>query len=149
MKLTHKLFLIVVTGFLLLACDAFDIQAQDRPRDARPRMSPPTPTPTPLPTPAPQVRIRKGSRVQFAPGIYGAIRWKKEYGFPSTDGGRTPNKALNCTAFRVQATVQEGGATGPFGKAKTIGYFGTQSEPTEENGYYVCSYSLADRSQDF
>jgi len=76
------------------------------------------------------------------------LSWKKDYGFPSTDGGRTPNKALNCTAFRVLATVQEG-EPNTFGRAKNIGYFGTQNEPTEENGYYICSYSLADQSRDF
>ena len=144
MKLTHKLFLIVATSLLLLACTEFDIQAQDQPRDARPRMSPPTPTPTPLPAPT---RGRGGSKAQHVDGIYGAIRWKKEYGLPSIDGGRTPDKATNCTAIRVQATVQEGTA-GPFGKAVDVGYIALQNEPTEENGYYICSYSINDRNHD-
>src|SRR6266853_6313605 len=102
-KLTYKLFLIVAIGFLLLACATFDIQAQDQPRDMRPRMSPPTPTPLPTST-----RGRVGSKAQHVDEINGAIRWKKEYGLPSIDGGRTPDKATNCTAIRVQATVQEG-----------------------------------------
>ena len=146
LKLTHKLFLIVGTGLLLLACAGLDIQAQDQPPDARARMSPPSPTPTPLPTPNPQAPIRKGSKVQF-PGIYGRIRWKKEYGLPSIDGGRTPDKATNCTAIRVQATVQEG-TLGPFGKAVDVGYIALQNEPTEEDGYYICSYSITDRNND-
>src|SRR5437016_9002337 len=112
-KSTYRLRFIVAAGFLLLACAGLDIQAQDQPRDARPRMSPPTPTPTPLPT---STRGRVGSKAQHVDGVYGAIRWKKEYGLPSIDGGRTPDKATNCTAIRVQATVQEGTA-GPFGKA--------------------------------
>ena len=151
LKSTHRLFLIVAAAFLLLACAALDIQAQQQPPNARVRRSAPTPTSTPQPPPS-RGRvisdIRQGPKGQFAPGIFGRISWKKDYGFPSTDGGRTPNKALNCTAFRVEATVQEG-APNTFGKAKNIGYFGTQNEPTEENGYYICSYSLSDQSQDF
>jgi len=142
-KLTYKLFLIVAIGFLLLACAAFNLQAQ-QPRDARPRMFPPTPTPTPLPT---STRGRVGSKAQHVDEINGAIRWKKEYGLPSIDGGRTPDKATNCTAIRVQATVQESTA-GPFGKAVGVGYIGLQNEPTEENDYYVCSYSITDRNHD-
>jgi hypothetical protein len=141
-KLTRKLFLIVVAGSLLLACAAFGIQAQDQPRDARARKSPPTPTPLPAPT-----RGRVGSKAQHVDEINGAIRWKKEYGLPSIDGGRTPDKATNCTAIRVQATVQEGTA-GPFGKAVGVGYIALQNEPTEENGYYICSYSITDRNHD-
>ena len=142
LKVTHHLLLIAVGGFLLLACAAFLIQAQEKPPDARARRSPPTPAPTPNP----QAPIRKGSKVQF-PGIYGRIRWKKEYGLPSIDGGRTPDKATNCTAIRVQATVQEG-APGTFGKAVNVGYIGLQNEPTEENGYYICSYSITNRNND-
>ena len=144
LKYRHRLFLIVAAGFLLLACAGLDIQAQDQPRDARPRMSPPTPTPTPLPTPT---RGRVGSKAQHVDRIYGAIRWKKEYGLPSIDGGRTPDKATNCTAIRVQATVQEG-TLGPFGKAVSVGYIALQNEPTEEDGYYICSYSITDRNND-
>jgi hypothetical protein len=140
MKLTHKLFLIVAVGFVLVAWAAFHIHAQAQPRDARPRMSPPTLTPTPTPIP----QSRKGPR---RPGIYGAIRWKKEYGLPSIDGGKTPDKATNCTAIRVKATVQEG-APGTFGKAVDVGYIGLQNEPREENGYYICSYSITDRNND-
>jgi hypothetical protein len=89
--------------------------------------------------------LKQGPRVEFGEGIYGAIRWKKEYGLPSTDGGRTPNKALNCTAFRVEATVQEG-APGTLGQATSVGYWTVQNEPTEENGYYICRYSITDRN---
>jgi hypothetical protein len=79
--------------------------------------------------------------------VLGKIRWKKEYGLPSIDGGMTPDKATNCTAIRVQATVQEG-APGTFGKAVNVGYITLQNEPTEENGYYTCSYSITDRNND-
>jgi hypothetical protein len=151
LKLTPRLFSIVAAGFLLLAGAALDIQAQEQPPDARARRSPPTPTPTPQP-PLRRGRvnegIKQGPNVQFAAeGIYGAIRWKKEYGLPSIDGGRTPDKATNCTAIRVQATVQEG-ASGTFGKAVNVGYIPLQNEPTEENGYYICSYSITDRNHD-
>ena len=142
-KIQGKPLLMISSAFLLLACAAFDIRAQQQPPGERARRL--TPTPTPLTTPTPQVtppkdgrvtgRIRQRAKVQLAAGIYGAIRWKKEYGLPSTDGGQTPNKALNCTAFRVQATAQEG-APGTFGRPQNVGYFGTQNEPTEENGYY-------------
>jgi hypothetical protein len=147
LKITNRLFLIVARGSFLLACAAFAIQAQQPPPGERVRRPTSQPTPTPQ-APLKRGRVIGGARAQLAKGIYGAIRWKKEYGLPSTDGGQTPNKALNCTAFRVQATVQEG-APGTFGSPRNVGYFGTQNEPTEENGYYVCSYSLADQSGDF
>lgn len=79
--------------------------------------------------------------------IQGTIRWKKEYGLPSIDGGRTPDKATNCTAIRVQATVQEG-TPGRFGSAVNVGYIALQNEPTENGGYYTCSYSITDRNND-
>lgn len=149
LKFTHKLFLSVAAGFLLLACSAFGINAQEKPPGERVRRSAPAPTPTPQPT-LPRGGgviggIRQGPKGQFAPGIYGAIRWKKEYGLPSTDGGQTPNKALNCTAFRVTVTVQEG-TPGTFGQASSVGYWTVQNEPTEENGYYICRYSVTDRN---
>ncbi len=148
LKITHRLFLIVATGFLLLACAAFHIQAQQRPPDGRVRRSAPTPTPTPTPQPPPRrgrviSDIKQGPKVPVTEGIYGAIRWRKEYGLPSTDGGQTPNKALNCTAFRVGGTVQEG-TPGTFGQTRSVGYWAVQSEPTEENGYYICRYSVTD-----
>jgi hypothetical protein len=80
--------------------------------------------------------------VRVGTGIYGAIRWKKELGLPSTDGGQTPNRSLNCTAFRVIATVQDLAT----GKPEAAGYSMIQNEPTEENGYFVCRYSFTDRN---
>lgn len=96
----------------------------------------------------PQPRSPIESRVKIkTSSIQGKIRWKKEYGLPSIDGGRTPDKATNCTAIRVKATVQEG-VPGTFGKTVNVGYIALQNEPTEENGYYVCSYSITDRNND-
>lgn len=131
-SLRPKLLFRMVSLFLLAACAVFNIRAQDAPPGG------PGQRPTPTPPPIPHNRVR-------ARGIYGTIRWKKEYGLPSTDGGTTPNKALNCTAFRVDATVQEG-TPGTFGKASSIGYWTVQNEPTEENGYYICRYSITDRN---
>lgn len=145
LKFTHKPFLIVAAGFLLLACSAFAVNAQEKSPGARVRRPAPTPTPTPQPALPKPGGVRQGPKGQFAEGIYGAIRWKKEYGLPSTDGGQTPNKALNCTAFRVTVTVQEG-APGTFGQASSVGYWTIQNEPTEENGYYICRYSVTNRN---
>ncbi len=143
----HKVFPTVTLALLLLAGAALKVDAQDAPPGSR---RTPRTTATPMPTPAPNTRakIRQTGQTQFAPGIFGSIRWKQEYGLPSTDDGATPNKSLNCTAFRVQATVQEG-APGTFGRSEPVGFFGTDSEPKLENGYYVCNYSLADKSQNF
>jgi hypothetical protein len=91
------------------------------------------------------IERRVGTRASITNGIYGVIKWKRAYGFPSTDGGLTPNKALNCTAFRVLVTTQEG-APGTFGQATAVGYWTVQNEPSEENGYYVCKYSVTDRN---
>jgi hypothetical protein len=146
-KLTRKLFLVIAPAILLLACSEFSAPAQDKPPGSQ-RRARTTPTPTPSPvTPLPNSRekIRQAGKAQFDPGIFGLIRWKMEYGLPSTDGGRTPNKALNCTAFRVEATVQEG-PSGTFGQSSSVGYSTIQNEPTEENGYYVCRYSVTDRN---
>ena len=146
-KLTRKLLLMIAPAVLLLAYSGFSIHAQDKPAGSqRPPRATPTPTPSPV-TPLPNSRdkIRQAGKTQFDPGIFGQIRWKMEYGLPSTDGGRTPNKALNCTAFRVEATVQEG-APGTFGQTNSVGYWTVQNEPTEDNGYYVCRYSITDRN---
>ena len=146
-KLTQKLLLTIATAVLLLAGSVFNIYAQDKPAGSQrtPRATP-TPSPTPLsPLPNSRSKIRQVGKTQFDPGIFGLIRWKIEYGLPSTDGGRTPNKALNCTAFRVETTVQEG-TPGTFGQASSVGYWTIQNEPTEENGYYVCRYFVTDRN---
>ncbi len=146
-KPTHKLLLTIAPAVLLLACSVFNIHAQDKPAGSErtPRATP-TPSPTPLsPLPNSRSKIGQAGKTQFDPGIFGLIRWKIEYGLPSTDGGRTPNKALNCTAFRVETTVQEG-TPGTFGQASSVGYWTVQNEPTEENGYYVCRYSVTDRN---
>ncbi|MFL6229125.1 MAG: hypothetical protein ACJ741_10130 [Pyrinomonadaceae bacterium] len=144
----------ILCGLLLLAGGtAFGVRAQERPPGARRPTPTPTPQATPTPTSAPlrrvggdvAERVGQGGQAFLTAGIYGAIRWKKEYGLPSTDGGQTPNKSLNCTAFRVDVTVQEG-APGTFGKATSVGYWTVQNEPTEENGYYVCRYSVTDRN---
>lgn len=144
LRFTHRLFLVVAAGILLLAGAVFAAHAQQLPPGGKVRRPTSAPTPTPTPQP-PLTRGRVGSKAQLADGIYGAIHWKKEYGLPSTDGGRTPNKALNCTAFRVTVTVQEG-APGTFGQASSVGYWTVQNEPTEENGYYTCHYSVTDRN---
>jgi hypothetical protein len=146
-KLTRKLLLMIAPAVLLLAGSGFSIHGQDKPAGSQrtPRATP-TPTPSPVtPFPNSRAKIRQAGKTQFDPGIFGQIRWKTEYGLPSTDGGRTPNKALNCTAFRVEATVQEG-PSGTFGQSSSVGYSTIQNEPTEENGYYVCRYSVTDRN---
>jgi hypothetical protein len=144
-KTRHKLFLAIAPA-VFLACSVVNIHAQDKPAGSE---RTPRPSPTPVPKARPpltnsRARIEAGKN-QFDPGIFGLIRWKIEYGLPSTDGGGTPNKALNCTAFRVEATVQEG-APGTFGQANSVGYWTVQNEPTKENGYYVCRYSITDRN---
>lgn len=103
------------------------------------------PAPTP-PRISPNERVRQ--RPQFSRGIFGKISWKIDYGFPSTTGGTSPAKELNCTAFRVMATVQTG-APGSFGNTENVGFFATDPAPAEVNGYYVCNYKLADTNQDF
>jgi hypothetical protein len=145
--LTRKFLFAIVAAVLLLAGAGLTIHAQDKPAGSQrtPRVTP-TPSPTPLsPLPNSRSKINQAGRNQFDPGIFGVIRWKAEYGLPSTDGGRTPNKALNCTAFRVEATVQEG-PSGTFGQSSSVGYWTIQNEPTEENGYYICRYSVTDRN---
>jgi len=144
---THRGVLVIALSLLSWAGAALKANAQEAPTGSR--RSPRTPA-TPAPTPAPPYtsKIKRADKTQFAPGIFGTIRWKQEYGFPSIDGGLTPAKSLNCTAFRVQATVQMG-APGTFGRSESVGFFGTDNEPSLENGYYVCNYSLADKSQDF
>jgi hypothetical protein len=145
-QLRHKTFLAIAPAVLLLAYLAVNIEAQDKPAGSD-RVQRPSPTPVPksrLPITNSRAKIREAGKT-LDPGIFGLIRWKVEYGLPSTDGGRTPNKALNCTAFRVEATVQEG-TPGTFGRANSVGYWTVQSEQTEENGYYVCRYSITDRN---
>jgi hypothetical protein len=145
--LTRKFLFAIVPAVFLLACSVIRISAQDKPAGSQrtPRATP-TPSPTPLsPLPNSRSKINQGGRNQFDPGVFGVIRWKAEYGLPSTDGGRTPDKALNCTAFRVETTVQDG-PSGTFGKSSSVGYWSVQNEPTEENGYYVCHYSVTDRN---
>jgi hypothetical protein len=146
-KHTRRLLLMIAPALLLLACSGFSIHAQDKPAGSQrtPRATP-TPTPSPVtPLPNSRAKIKQAGKTQFDPGIFGQIRWKIEYGLPSTDGGRTPNKALNCTAFRVETTVQEG-PSGTFGQSSSVGYWTIQNEPAEENGYYVCHYSVTDRN---
>jgi hypothetical protein len=142
LKLTGRLLLVTASVFLLM-CLALSFSAQAAPSGGQ------DPKPTPQPTRNKNGKlidvIKQGTKVSISEGIYGAIRWKKEYGFPSTDDGKTPNKALNCTAFRVTATVQEG-APGTFGQATAVGYWTVQNEPSEENGYYVCRYSITNRN---
>jgi hypothetical protein len=137
-----KGFLIFTScALLLLTCMAISVSAQN-------------PQPTPnindpvMRFPSDRSRSPTESRAKiFITSILGKIRWKKEYGLPSIDGGVTPDKATNCTAIRVQATVQEG-APGTFGKAVNVGYITLQNEPTEEGGYYICKYSISDRNND-
>jgi hypothetical protein len=143
-KFTRKLLLMIAPAVLLAACSGFSVHAQDKPAGSQ-RTPRTTPTPAPTPLPNSREKIRQAGRARFEPGIFGVIRWKVEYGLPSTDGGRTPNKALNCTAFRVETTVQDG-PSGTFGQSSSVGYWTIQNEPTEENGYYVCHYSVTDRN---
>jgi hypothetical protein len=143
-KFTRKLFLMIAPAVLLAACSGFSVHAQDKPAGSQ-RTPRTTPTPAPTPLPNSREKIRQAGRARFEPGIFGVIRWKIEFGLPSTDGGRTANKALNCTAFRVTVTVQEG-TPGTFGQASSVGYWTIQNEPTEENGYYICRYSVTDRN---
>ena len=131
---------LLALAILLLAYATLDARAQG-------------PQPTPnindpvMRLPSDSIRATKTPRVFLATSVVGKIRWKKEYGLPSIDGGRTPDKATNCTAIRVQATIQVG-APGTFGRAENVGYIALQNEPTEENGYYVCSYSISNRNND-
>lgn len=146
-RLTRIFFFAIGPAILFLACSVISISAQDKPAGSqRATRAMPTPSPTPLsPLPNSRSKINQAGRNQFDPGIFGVIRWKAEYGLPSTDGGRTPNKALNCTAFRVETTVQDG-PSGSFGQSSSVGYYTIQNEPTEENGYYLCRYSVTDRN---
>ncbi|MEO6393469.1 MAG: hypothetical protein ABIP75_16590 [Pyrinomonadaceae bacterium] len=137
----------VALGTLILAISigcAFGLGPKEPTAHA---MNPPATSPTP-PVRSPTDRVRQRPRTQFNPGIFGKISWKIEYGFPSIDGGVTQAKELNCTAFRVNATVQEG-APGTLGTARSVGYFGTDAAPAQVNGYYVCNYTLPDKNQDF
>src|SRR6266436_3781490 len=89
-KPIHKLLLTITPVALLLACSVFNIHAQDKPAGSER-----TPRATPAATPVPpltnsRAKIRQAGKTQFDPGIFGLIRWKIEYGLPSTDGGRTP-----------------------------------------------------------
>jgi hypothetical protein len=154
LKFRHKQLFILTASALLLMCMALNLKAQDAPLGGTARGPHPTTTPTPQSTPSNGGRtvgkpviggLNQRAKNRLAEGIYGVIRWKKEYGLPSTDGGATPNKSLNCTAFRVDTSVQEG-APGTFGKANPVGYWTIQNEPTEENGYYICRYSTTNRN---
>lgn len=136
-----RFLLLAINSILLLTCLAISSSAQ-------------TPQPTPnindpvMRFPGDKVRSPTESRARIlTTSVTGKIRWKKEYGLPSIDGGSTPDRATNCTAIRVMATVQEG-APGTFGKAVNVGYIALQNEPTEENGYYTCGYSITDRNND-
>lgn len=128
----HKVLFQIASIFLLSACAIAVVRAQDSP--------PGGPRQRPTPTPAPTSSNRGNTR-----GIYGAIRWKKEYGLPSTDDGQTPNKSVNCGAFRVEATVRDE-AGGAFGQPRAVGYYIIQNEPTEDNGYFICRYSFTDQN---
>lgn len=143
-QLTHKI-LSTIASVVLSAYAAFNLHAQERPPGPRP-----TPKATPVtksfpPLGNPRIIVKQASKTQLNPGIFGSIRWKKEYGFPSIDGGATPDKNLNCGAFRVEATVQEG-APGTFGSPQSVGYYLIQNEPTEDNDYYICRYSFTDQN---
>jgi hypothetical protein len=131
-------FLFVVG--LCVVATAVDVAAQSKRK--------PTTTTTQSPRIDTQVKAKQPPNVQFSAGIYGKISWPIAMGFPSITGGASPAKELNCTAFRVQATVQVASG-GPFGTTTNVGYFGTDPEPAQINGYYVCKYSLADTNHDF
>ncbi|HEY0324285.1 MAG TPA: hypothetical protein VGC66_25285 [Pyrinomonadaceae bacterium] len=134
-------FLLFITSTLLLFT-SMAVSASAQKTEPTPNINDPV-----MRFPSDSIKATKNNKVFLTTSIVGKIRWKKEYGLPSIDGGRTPDKATNCTAIRVQATVQEG-APGTFGKAVNVGYIGLQNEPTEENGYYTCSYSITDRNND-
>lgn len=153
MKVSRLIALVI----LLLTYSALDVRAQ---------RTEPTPRPEDrtLIIPKDGILINPNDRIVVTPndrviinsdpirallndGITGIIRWRKSYGLPSIDGGRTPDRATNCTAIRVTATVQRG-APGTFGKAEYVGYIELQNEPTEEEGYYTCKYSITDRNHD-
>jgi len=143
---------IVCALLLLTGGAALGIRGQERPPTGRRPTATATPTPVPTPQATPLKHtgrvtdaIGRGGQSVLTAGIYGTIRWKKEFGLPSTDSGQTPNKALNCAAFRVESNVQEG-APGTFGRASAVGYYTIQNEPTEENGSYVCRYSVTNRN---
>ena len=137
MKRIQQFFFVAAGSLFLLACFAINTQAQDPDpnRTTRPRGGRRT-------VPIKPGTILEGPKISdelAASTIMGVIRWKKEYGLPSIDGGRTPDKATNCTAIRVVATYRVG-APGTFGVEETAGYASLQNEPTEENGYYTCRY---------
>lgn len=138
-----KSSLVMAAGLTLMVGAVFGFGLGTRNSSARTISSP-----LPAPTPPLNQRVRERGRTQFAPGIFGTIKWKIEYGFPSIDGGATPARELNCTAFRVKASYQAG-APGTFGTPENVGYFGTDPAPAQINGYYVCNYKLADTNQDF
>jgi hypothetical protein len=86
------------------------------------------------------------ARAQNSPRIVGKIQWDKQYGLPSSDGGRTPDK---CTAFRVRATVEEGGGPNEFGTPVNVGFIVWRNrEPKKEGNSYVCRYAITDQNND-
>jgi hypothetical protein len=144
MKIIHTFSVAIIALIGLAAWSPGEISAQDKPVGGERR---PTPTPTPrsIITGRSITDRIQPQNVRSGYGIYGTIRWKKAYGLPSTDGGRSANRSLNCGAFRVQATVQSG-EPGTFGKGESVGYYTIQNEPTEANGYYTCRYSFTDQN---
>lgn len=139
--------LIALAVALLVYATAGAVKAQENTGPTRTRTTTTVPN-TQTQTPGPTTQADRRGRILLPPGIFGKISWKIEYGFPSTDGGVTPNKALNCTAFRVTGSVQAG-PPGTLGTPQNVGFFATDNEPSQVNGYYVCKYSLADTNSDF
>jgi hypothetical protein len=118
------------------------------PADAQPAQKPPL-------TPAPMVQIDKSiaTELLLADGVWGQVRWKKEYGLPynrSNDG--RPVHPYPCQIFRIRSTVAIINKTTvelPRGTAALVGTFigkdfGTAGTPPEDGDYYVCHFNITD-----
>ena len=148
MKKFAGLFLFTIGLVLLLACTTLGVRAQQR--------DPNQPRPTPTPTPTPVIktgnrRVVTTTRDEGAsvsptrmPGIYGQILWKKELGLPY-DASRVRAPYPVCSIFRVRITVQDAGSPGTFGTTRILSNFNLSGSPTENGGYYACSYDFPDK----
>jgi|GEM_PF-3005046 len=145
----HRQFLLVaVSMILIVACTTMSGQAQQR--------DPNQPRPTPTPTPTPQLKtpnrrvvtttsdVGKVVSPTTMPGIYGQIRWKKALGLPFDPSRVRPPYPI-CNMFQVRITLQDPGAPGTFGAARTLGNFDASGNPADNDDYYVCSYGLPDK----
>lgn len=148
MKRAQLILCITAVAALLFALALNAASAQSQRNDTT--KTSPTPTPTPRPKGPTRFPVQGGERLgrataadnNYTHGIYGSLRWKKELGLPSTDGGKTINRSLNCAAFRIEASVQTG-TPGTFGSYQSVGstIINHTLMRVEENSY-VCDFTV-------